>query len=85
MNTLFMRAFYTLIMAGAASYFVLMIFDWYYEKKHKAFEESQATADAQASTEKSAETAPQPQPVNQPPEQSGFKPLNPNDLPNGRS
>jgi len=39
MNTLLMRTFFAFFMTGAATYFLLMLFDWYYEKQHKKFAE----------------------------------------------
>lgn len=37
MSTLITRAVFAFFMTGAASYLVLMIFDWYYERQHKKF------------------------------------------------
>ena len=77
MGTLFLRTFYALIMACAATYFILMLFDWYYEKKKKKFDEAQAAADAKPVEKNASENVANPQPAEQPAEQVGFKPLNP--------
>ncbi|MBQ7476332.1 MAG: hypothetical protein IJT06_02935 [Selenomonadaceae bacterium] len=79
MGTLFLRTFYALVMACAATYFILMVFDWYYEKKKKKFDESQTAANDKPVEGNATENpaVANPQPVEQPAEQVGFKPLNP--------
>ena len=72
MTTLLTRTLFAVMMSGAASYLVLMLFDWYYEKKHKEFSGGEVAAETQPQQAKT-ETAP--------PAQDGFKPMNANELP----
>ena len=65
MNTLLTRTFYAFLMSGAASYLLLMIFDWYYERQHKKFSAEQPSQDKPAEENK----------------QEGFQPINANELP----
>ena len=72
-TTLLTRTFYAFFMTGAASYFILMIFDWYYEKKHKEFISGKVADDAQTDSKEENKA-----PENK---QEGFKPINANELP----
>ena len=76
MTTLLTRTFFAVMMSGAASYLVLMLFDWYYERSHKKFsaEEITETPQEKPAENKKAATAAQPAP-------DGFKPINANELP----
>ena len=86
MNTLLTRSFFAFFMTGAATYFLLMLFDWYYEKQHKKFApdkvdaevksegvEVKVNADAQPQP---AATQPQPQQPAAQPAQPTFQPMN---------
>ena len=64
-TTLLTRTFYAFLMSGAASYLLLMIFDWYYERQHKKFSAEQPSQDKPAEENK----------------QEGFQPINANELP----
>ncbi len=81
MNTLLMRSVFALFMAGAASYFLLMVFDWYYERLNKKLKAELEQVNTEVKeTETPAENAADTAPQNS--QQNGFKPLNPNELPN---
>ena len=84
MNTLLTRTVFAFFMTGSATYFLLMLFDWYYEKQHKKFAEVNAepqppkdevtvSADAQA-----AQSEQPPAQSEQPsqPAQPTFQPMN---------
>lgn len=88
MNTLLTRSFFAFFMTGAATYFLLMLFDWYYEKQHKKFDpdkvdaeskvegvEVKINADAQPSQPQPA-AAPQPEQPAAQPAQPTFQPMN---------
>lgn len=80
MTTLLTRTFFAVMMSGAASYLILMVFDWYYERTQK--KSSAEEVDSQAEQPKPAEVnikaegaeAAQSAPA-------GFKPLNAKELP----
>ena len=76
MTTLLTRTFFAVMMSGAASYLVLMLFDWHYERNHKKFsaEENQAETPPEKSAEENKTATAQPA-------QDGFKPMNANELP----
>ena len=85
MNTLLMRTFFAFFMTGAATYFLLMLFDWYYEKQHKKFAEVDAetqppkdevniSAEAKAQAAQPAQSEQPPQPAQ--PAQPTFQPMN---------
>ena len=65
LTTLLTRTFFAFLMSGAASYLLLMIFDWYYERQHKKFSGEQPSQDKPAEENN----------------QEGFKPINANELP----
>ena len=73
MTTLLTRTFFAVMMSGAASYLVLMLFDWHYERNHKKFSAEENAESAQAQP---AEVKKDTQPA-----QEGFKPMNANELP----
>ena len=78
MTTLLTRTFFAVMMSGAASYLVLMLFDWYYERSHKKFSaeenKSESEKEKHAEVNKNENAAAQPA-------QNGFKPMNANELP----
>ena len=74
MTTLLTRTFFAVMMSGAASYLVLMLFDWHYERSHKKFE-------AQENNAESAQAKPAEVKAEDKPAQDGFKPMNANELP----
>ena len=85
MNTLLMRTFFAFFMTGAATYFLLMLFDWYYEKQHKKFAEVNAeseppkdevdiSAEAETKAAQAAQTAQSEQSPQ--PAQPTFQPMN---------
>ena len=79
LTTLLTRTFFAFLISGAASYLLLMIFDWYYEKKHKEFSAEGVGKDAKTTAAEvniSAEGSQAAQPA-----QEGFKPMNANELP----
>ena len=76
MTTLLTRTFFAVMMSGAASYLVLMLFDWHYERNHKKFSAEENAESAQAQP---AEVKKDTQPA-----QEGFKPMNANELPKAR-
>ena len=45
-TTLLTRTLYAFLMSGAASYLLLMIFDWYYERQHKKFSAEQPSQES---------------------------------------
>ena len=88
MNTLLTRTFFAFFMTGAATYFLLMLFDWYYEKQHKKFaevneepqppkDEVDISAEAETKAAQPAQTE-QPEQTPQPsqPAQPTFQPMN---------
>lgn len=64
LGTVMMRALMAFFMTGAASYFILMLFDWFYEKQHKKFSE-QVKVESQPVEGNAATT---PTPANTPPQ-----------------
>lgn len=64
LGTVMMRALMAFFMTGAASYFLLMLFDWFYEKQHKKFAE-QVKVESQPAEGNAAAT---PTPANTPPQ-----------------
>ena len=85
MNTLLTRSFFAFFMTGAATYFLLMLFDWYYEKQHKKFVEVNAenqppkdevtiSDEAKTQAAQAEEPAKSEQPVQ--PAQPTFQPIN---------
>lgn len=80
MTTLLMRTFFAVMMSGAASYLILMVFDWYYERTHKKFSAEEVVSEEgqpkPAEVNINAEGAKTAQPA-----QAGFKPLNAKELP----
>lgn len=79
MNTLLTRSFFAFFMTGAATYFLLMLFDWYYEKQHKKFDPDKVDAESKVEgveVKINADAQPsQPQPAAQP-AQPTFQPMN---------
>lgn len=76
-TTLLTRTFFAFLMSGAASYLLLMIFDWYYERQHKKF--SAAEVASKGEQPKAAEVNVNNETAQ--PAQDGFKPINANELP----
>ena len=64
MTTLLTRTLFAVMMSGAASYLVLMLFDWFYERQHKKFAE-QVKVESQPAEDNAAAT---PTPANTPPQ-----------------
>lgn len=86
MTTLLTRTLFAFFMAGAASYLVLMIFDWYYERQHKKFMSEVSDAESEppkdvevniSADAKAKSETPQPKQPEQPQqaEQPSFKPM----------
>ena len=78
LTTLLTRTFFAFLISGAASYLLLMIFDWYYEKKHKEFSAEPVGKDAKTNA---AEVNISAGLQASQPAQEGFKPMNANELP----
>ena len=65
LGTVMMRSLLAFFMSGAASYFLLMVFDWYYERQHKKFSTEQINVESQSAEGNAAAT---PTPANPPPQ-----------------
>ncbi len=71
--TLAIRSFFALAMTSAATYFIMMLFDYYDEMQIKKLKKD---------VEEIIEETPAEDSTTQPPPAEGFQPLNANNLPN---